>query len=107
MRIVIIGSLKNEEQIKEAEAFFKSTFTANVVTPFEYNNDNSQLSLVNIQRLYFRQIQEADLVVAVVKDQDYEPVNGTKKEWITFEASTCCELAVARELGKKVVYWAQ
>lgn len=99
-KVVIIGSLKSEEEILKAAKFFEQ-IGFNVTHPFE---DQSG-TLIRIQRNYIRKIVDADLIVAVPKLRDNPPGGGNQSEMLFFGESTCYELALSYEFGKKVVYW--
>lgn len=103
MNVVIIGSLKSEEKIKQAEHVF-SKMGCSVITPFD--DDTQNLPLVNIQRRYYTQIKSADLVVVIPKLDawaDDEP--GTQTKNMVFGESTCYEMAIALMNDIPIVYW--
>lgn len=103
MKVVIIGSLKSKEKIKQAERAFLE-MGCSVFTPFD--NDQQSQSLVEIQRHYYTQIKTADLVVAIPKlDAWASDEPGTQTENMVFGESTCYEIAIATMNAIPIVYW--
>lgn len=101
MKVVIIGSLKSEEKIRQAESVFLN-MGCTVVNPI-YTQD---APLVEIQQKYYEHIKSADLVVVIPKLDDWtkdEP--GTQTKSMAFGESTCYEMAVAIMNGIPIVYW--
>lgn len=101
MKVVIIGSLKSEGKIRQAERVFLN-LGCTVVNPL----DKQDAPLVEIQQRYYTQIKSADLVVVIPKlDAWPEDEPRTQTESLVFGESTCCEMAIAIMNGIPIVYW--
>lgn len=101
MKVVIIGSLKSEEKIRQAERVFLNLGCA-VVNPL----DKQDAPLVEIQQRYYNQIKSADLVVVIPKLDDWiEDEPGTQTKSLVFGESTCYEMAIATMNSIPIVYW--
>lgn len=101
MKVVIIGGLKSEEKIRQAERVFLN-LGCTVVNPL----DKQDAPLVEIQQRYYNQIKSADLVVVIPKlDAWIEDEPGTQTKSLVFGESTCYEMAIATMNGIPIVYW--
>lgn len=90
--ITIIGSLKQEKEIRDASDFAFEVFDAvrAVYIPiFELDSK----PLIRIQEKELRQITKSDLVIAVPKPD------------MTFEESTSYEIAIAHHFNIPVLIW--
>ena len=101
MIITIIGSLKTKNKMNECKEYFER-FGHRVFSPSDGKLQNSPL--VEIQSVWIKAIKEADLVVAIPKNVCAEN-NGATNYILTFGESTSYEMAIANDLGKKIITW--
>ena len=102
MKVTIICSLKCEEKCRQAVDFFENLGVDEVYYPFVHQED----SLLEIQMKYLGEIVEADLIVAIPKDEDLGvKINDGSMIGEYFGESTSYELAYAMRMNKQIIIW--
>lgn len=101
MIITIIGSLSRKDRMVECKEYWRNL--GNVVNSPEEAEGYDNPLLIK-QRLWYKKIEEADLVVAIPKYVITVSGDLTAFEY-AFGESTSYEMAIAQNLKKQIVYW--
>lgn len=102
-KVVIICSLSCKDTCEEAAKLFED-LGMDVVSPLKVQND----SLYFLQIRYLKEIESADLVVAIPKIcSPLSELPGRTVVTSEFGESTSYELAYANHIGKRIIFWGQ
>lgn len=105
MKIVVIGSTHhNCDEMRDIKDYFEKRGN-DVVTPVDDGRQDKPL--IVHQKEYIDFISEADMVIACSKYHNYsvEDDKYSGEESVEFGESTSYEIAIAKFLGKPVLYW--
>lgn len=101
MIITVIGSMTKGNKMLEIKKFLEQ-FDNLVNIPVD--DQLQKLPLLEIQKIWIKKIEEADLVVVIPKELTLQDKGGSK-HLLDIGESTSYEIAIALYLGKKIVIY--
>lgn len=102
MVVTIIGSLKKSDKMEECKKFFEAQ-GCKVYSPA--NREVQFQPLINIQGQWIKNIDAADLIVAIPKEKLLDQTAGVTRYVNEFGESTSYEMAIAISKRKPIMTW--